>query len=1226
MTATRDADGDGSTDQIQTAVTAIDGSQIDTITNLGRLGAVEDQSITTTSADGLTRTTQWDFVGSGTVDRTRSDVIVKNLDGSVTETVTDTDASGALYQKAILTTSADGRTKTVKKQTPGQSYFDYSEVTTTAVDGSSKTVAEYVTTAGVVLDQAITTVSADGLSETVQQDSSGSGTYDYTATTNKNIDGSTVTNATYLNASGQTIERVVTTVSPDGLVTTIDKDSTNAGWFDSINTIVARPDGSTVSTTRYLNSSGATTSELVTVTSADGNIVTQSVPPTISGTVAGQTTTSEHPVHPFSGTTISDQNPGATDVLTITLSGAGGTLSGAGLIGSGNTYTLSGSASTITSELQALVFTPNAGQPNTSSTTTFRLSDASTGYTPKVLTSFDGTLSKQPAGGLIEDAAGNLFGTTQFGGDGRGDVFVLPKIGDGYASTPIDLFNLGNGQSDPTSTLTMDSAGNLFTATAGGAAGYGSVIELVRSGGSFTGTTIATFNGTNGNGPQGKLIGDASGNLFGVTAAGGNSNKGTLFEIAKSGSTYSGPIVLASFSGINGNEPSAGGLVMDAAGDLFGTTTSGGANGDGTIFELAKSSGAITTLYSFAGTNGLGAFDSGLIMDAAGDLFGMTAQAVNGGGTAVVELAKTASGYSTTLTTLAYLTDGAGPRGNLVMDSAGNLFGATGGGGANGDGTVFEIVKTASGYSNTAITLTSFDLANGAIPTGDLIIDPDGNLIGMTEVGGTNEAGVIFEIPARPPQAITTTDITTTVTNTDPPAPPVVTITSVAEASVTAVQTITGMATSADATVTGRTVTLTDNGTVVGTAIVQSDGSFSASVTLSDFGANSIVASVTDSLGVTGTSAPVVDTLEHPAPPTVQITSAAEAGRTVVQTITGTVTSVDAVVAGQTVTVTDNGTLVGTGTVQANGSFSVDVTLTSQGTNSIVASVTDSLGVTGSSAAVVDLLDTIPPTVTITSAAEGSRNPGQTITGTVVSGGTAAVAGQTVTLTDNGITIGTATVQANGSFSANVTLPNQGTNSIVATVTDSYGNTGSSAAVVDTLDNIPPTVTITSAAEASNIAAQTITGTVVSGGAAAVVGQTVTVTDNGVTLGTAMVQSDGTFSLNATLPNQGANSIVATVADSYGNTGSSAGVVDLLDTIPPTVTITSAAEGSRNPGQTITGTVVSGGTAAVVGQTVTLTDNGVLLGTATVQSDGSSATRCRPCIRLPPACPIQRAR
>lgn len=253
---------------------------------------------------------------------------------------------------------------------------------------------------------------------------------------------------------------------------------------------------------------------------------------------------------------------------------------------------------------------------------------------------------------------------------------------------------------------------------------------------------------------------------------------------------------------------------------------------------------------------------------------------------------------------------------------------------------------------------------------------------------------------------------------------------------------------------------------------------------------------------------------------------------------------------GQTVTLTDNGVTVATATVQANGSFSASIALPNEGTNTIVASVTDSYGNVGSSPAIVYTLDDIAPTVTITSAAEASNIAGQTISGTVVSGGVAVVVGQTVTVTDNGVTLGTTTVQSDGSFSLTATLPNQGTNSILAQVTDSYGNTGTSAAVVDLLDNIPPTVTITSAAEGSRFSNQTITGTVVSGGTAAVVGQTVTLTDNGVLLATATVQSNGTFSASVTLPNQGTNSIVATVADTYGNIGTSAPVVDLLDNIP----------------------------------------------------------------------------
>ena len=176
------------------------------------------------------------------------------------------------------------------------------------------------------------------------------------------------------------------------------------------------------------------------------------------------------------------------------------------------------------------------------------------------------------------------------------------------------------------------------------------------------------------------------------------------------------------------------------------------------------------------------------------------------------------------------------------------------------------------------------------------------------------------------------------------------------------------------------------------------------------------------------------------------------------------------------------------------------------------------------------------PAVTITSAAESSNIATQAITGVVDYWGSAIVAGQTVTLTDNGTTLGTATLQADGTFMTTVELPNEGDNVIVATVTTSNGDTGSSEAIVDTLDDIAPSLAISSAPAPGNTTSQTVSGSVASGGAAAVVGQTVTLTDNGDALGTATVQSDGNFSTSVTLPNQSTNAIVASVTDSFGNT------------------------------------------------------------------------------------------
>src|SRR5262249_31105718 len=167
--------------------------------------------------------------------------------------------------------------------------------------------------------------------------------------------------------------------------------------------------------------------------------------------------------------------------------------------------------------------------------------------------------------------------------------------------------------------------------------------------------------------PDVGLVADAAGNLFGTTSSGGANNLGTVFEITKTSSGYaSTPIVLFSFDGAHGADPEAG-LLADAAGDLFGTTSSGGANNLGTVFEITKtSSGYASTpivLFSFDGAHGADPFFSTLIADAAGDLFGTT-------------------------------------------DS----------GGANNLGTVFEIVKTASGYASTTIVLFSFDGVHCASP------------------------------------------------------------------------------------------------------------------------------------------------------------------------------------------------------------------------------------------------------------------------------------------------------------------------------------------------------------------------------------------------------------------------------------------------------------------------------------------------------------------------------
>ena len=145
------------------------------------------------------------------------------------------------------------------------------------------------------------------------------------------------------------------------------------------------------------------------------------------------------------------------------------------------------------------------------------------------------------------------------------------------------------------------------------------MFEIVN--GSSTVTTLASFNGTNGSTPLSGVVLDGQGNLYGTTITSGASNDGTVFEIVKGSGTIT---TLASFNGTNGATPLSG-LVLDSQGNLYGTTSQGGASNDGTVFEIVKGSNTITTLATFDGTNGAKPF-AGLVLDGQGNLYGTTSQ------------------------------------------------------------------------------------------------------------------------------------------------------------------------------------------------------------------------------------------------------------------------------------------------------------------------------------------------------------------------------------------------------------------------------------------------------------------------------------------------------------------------------------------------------------------------------------------------------------------------
>lgn len=293
-----------------------------------------------------------------------------------------------------------------------------------------------------------------------------------------------------------------------------------------------------------------------------------------------------------------------------------------------------------------------------------------------------------------------------------GTVFELPALaGGGYASSPTSLgFFSGYNGAYPFSPLIADSQGNVFGTTfAGGmsGSGVGVLYEILNNGGTYaTSPTVLSNFGTNGDPsayPVGALVADSNGNLFGTTYYGGTGGIGSIFEIPKTSTGYaSAPVTLYSFTGDSGGYP-FGGLTIDANGNLFGTAEQGGTSGLGTIFELAKTNGAYasapTLLYSFSGLDGLFP-TAALLIDGAGNLFG-TAQ--HGGGLDygnAFKLAKTSGGYASSLTILANFVDdgvtGVYPAAPLIADAAGNLYGTTPEGGPTETGTVFEI--TGAGF------------------------------------------------------------------------------------------------------------------------------------------------------------------------------------------------------------------------------------------------------------------------------------------------------------------------------------------------------------------------------------------------------------------------------------------------------------------------------------------------------------------------------------------------
>jgi uncharacterized repeat protein (TIGR03803 family) len=313
-----------------------------------------------------------------------------------------------------------------------------------------------------------------------------------------------------------------------------------------------------------------------------------------------------------------------------------------------------------------------------------------------VLHSFDDTDGQQPVGTLIFDSAGNLYGTTWIGGTyGWGTVFELMQNADGsWKESVLHSFNSTDGQ-NPLAGVIFDSAGNLYGTTGyGGPDSYGTVFELTpNADGSWKETILHSFASKRGLIPFGGLIFDSAGNLYSTTYGGGAYNNGTVFELTPNADGSWKEIVLHSFNGIHGQSPNAG-LIFDSAGNLYGTTSYGGTYNNGTAFTLRQNKNGnwkASVLHSFNSTNGDRPVAS-LIFDSAGNLYGTT---VYGGahnyGTVFKLKPNAKGGWTESVLHTFRDRPGALPYDGLTLDGQGNIYGTTFGDGTTTLGSIFEI-------------------------------------------------------------------------------------------------------------------------------------------------------------------------------------------------------------------------------------------------------------------------------------------------------------------------------------------------------------------------------------------------------------------------------------------------------------------------------------------------------------------------------------------------------
>jgi uncharacterized repeat protein (TIGR03803 family) len=384
-----------------------------------------------------------------------------------------------------------------------------------------------------------------------------------------------------------------------------------------------------------------------------------------------------------------------------------------------------------------------------------------------------GADGNDPLASLILDQSGDLYGTTESGGGnlsycldgaGCGTVFKLTSNTDGSWTESVlytfcSLANCSDGEG-PQASLIFDHAGNLYGTTVGGGAyRAGTVFKLTpNSDGRWTESVLHSFTGTDGQSPQADVIFDQAGNLYGTTSEGGNLSYcngygcGTVFKLAPNPDGSWTESMLHNFTGTDGLSPHAR-VIFDQAGNLYGTTSYGGPYQGGSVFELTPNGDGSWTekvLHSFC-RNGCRRSDgsvpyAGLIFDRMGSLYGTTEMGGASNAGTVFKLAPRSNGGWNEVQLYQFTggNDGWFPMAGLSFDQAGHLYGTTEDGGYYGEGVVFKLAHSKSGWKE--IVRHPFAKHPGGYSYAGVIVDAAGNLYGTTRTNNLTTFGTVFEI------------------------------------------------------------------------------------------------------------------------------------------------------------------------------------------------------------------------------------------------------------------------------------------------------------------------------------------------------------------------------------------------------------------------------------------------------------------------------------------------